>query len=96
MTFASTNHQTMEAGMTEFPDIPGGRIAYGTCGTGPLVRLAHGLGDMRQAYRFLAPLLTGVGYRVAVMWSPGLEFEPLAARQPSIRWGRYWIFFACA
>ena len=29
--------------MTEFPDIPGGRIAYGTCGTGPLVLLAHGL-----------------------------------------------------
>ncbi len=29
--------------MTEFPDIPGGRIAYGTWGTGPLVLLAHGL-----------------------------------------------------
>jgi hypothetical protein len=29
--------------MTEFPDIPGGQIAYGTCGTGPLVPLAHGL-----------------------------------------------------
>ncbi|HSS87726.1 MAG TPA: hypothetical protein VLL69_00275 [Streptosporangiaceae bacterium] len=51
--------------MTEFPDIPGGRIAYGTCGTGPLVLLAHGPGDMRQAYRFLAPALTGAGYQVA-------------------------------
>jgi len=53
--------------MTEFPDIPGGRIAYGTSGTGPLVLLAHSLGDMRQAHRFPAPLLTGAGYRVAVM-----------------------------
>jgi predicted dienelactone hydrolase len=57
MTFASTNHQTMEAGMTEFLDIPGSRIAYGICRTGPLVLLAHGLGEMRRAYRFLAPLL---------------------------------------
>ena len=39
--------------MTEFPDIPGSRIAYGTCGTGPLVLLAHGPGGMRQAHRFL-------------------------------------------
>lgn len=53
--------------MTEFPDIPGGRIANGTRGTGALVLLAHGLGDMRQAYRFLAPQLTRAGYQPAAM-----------------------------
>lgn len=53
--------------MTEFLDIPGGRIAYDISGTGPLVLLAHGLGDMRQAYRFLAPELIQAGYRVAAM-----------------------------
>jgi pimeloyl-ACP methyl ester carboxylesterase len=53
--------------MTEFLDIAGGRIAYDIAGTGPLVLLAHGLGDMRQAYRFLAPQLAGAGYRVAAM-----------------------------
>ena len=27
------------------------------------------------------------------MWLPGFDFRPVvAARQPSIRWGRYWIF----
>jgi alpha-beta hydrolase superfamily lysophospholipase len=56
----------MEAGMTEFPDIPGGRIANGTRGTGPLVLLAHGLGGMHQAYHFLAPQLTQAGYQPAV------------------------------
>lgn len=51
--------------MTEFLDIDGGRIAYDVSGQGPLVVLAHGMGDRRQAYRFLAPLLIVAGYRVA-------------------------------
>jgi len=55
----------LEAGMTEFPDTPGERIAYGIAGAGPLALPAHGLGDMRQAYRFLAPRRGGAGYRVA-------------------------------
>jgi|SRR5215472_8065740 len=52
--------------MTEFLDIPGGRIAYGIAGAGPLVLPAHGLGDLRQA-RFLAPRLAGAGNRAAAM-----------------------------
>lgn len=51
--------------MTEFLDIDGGRIAYDITGQGPLVVLSHGIGDHRQAYRFLAPKLAAAGYRVA-------------------------------
>jgi pimeloyl-ACP methyl ester carboxylesterase len=50
--------------MTEYVDIEGGRIAYDEIGTGPLVVLSHGIGDRRQAYRFLAPRLAQAGYRV--------------------------------
>src|SRR5690242_21805763 len=55
----------MEADMTEFLDVAGGRIAYDVTGEGPLVVLSHGIGDRRQAYRFLAPTLAQAGYRVA-------------------------------
>ena len=51
--------------MTEFLDITGGRIAYDVAGAGPLIVLAHGLGDHRQSFRFLAPELVRAGYRVA-------------------------------
>jgi pimeloyl-ACP methyl ester carboxylesterase len=51
--------------MTEFLDVPGGRIAYAVTGSGPLVVLSHGIGDRRQVYRFLAPMLARAGYRVA-------------------------------
>ena len=50
--------------MTEFLDLEGGRIAYDLTGSGPLVVLSHGIGDRRQAYRFLAPVLAQAGYRV--------------------------------
>jgi pimeloyl-ACP methyl ester carboxylesterase len=51
--------------MTEFLEVAGGRIAYDVTGSGPLVVLSHGIGDGRQAYRFLAPMLARAGYRVA-------------------------------
>jgi pimeloyl-ACP methyl ester carboxylesterase len=44
---------------------PGGRIGYDIAGEGPLVVLVPGLGDLRSAYRFLAPALCHAGYRVA-------------------------------
>jgi pimeloyl-ACP methyl ester carboxylesterase len=54
--------------MTEFLDIDGGTLAYDLTGTaGPLVVLAHGMGDSRQAYRFLTPTLVDAGYRVAAV-----------------------------
>ncbi|MFD4644461.1 alpha/beta fold hydrolase [Lentzea sp. NPDC058436] len=51
--------------MTEFLDIDGNKIAYDVTGEGPLVVLAHGIGDSRHSYRFLAPALAANGYRVA-------------------------------
>ena len=51
--------------MTEFLEIDGGRIAYDVTGEGPLVVLAHGMGDTRNSYRFLVPVLAEGGYRVA-------------------------------
>jgi pimeloyl-ACP methyl ester carboxylesterase len=44
---------------------PDGRVAYDVDGDGPLVVLVPGMGDLRNAYRFLAPVLRGAGYRVA-------------------------------
>jgi pimeloyl-ACP methyl ester carboxylesterase len=51
--------------MTEFVAIGDGRLAYEVTGSGPLVVLSPGMGDLRQAYRFLAPKLAAAGYRVA-------------------------------
>jgi pimeloyl-ACP methyl ester carboxylesterase len=61
----STEHIAKEADMTEFLDVPGGRIAYEVTGAGPLVVLSPGIGDRRQVYRFLASKLVEAGYRVA-------------------------------
>ena len=51
--------------MTEHLTIGTNRIAYDLVGEGPLVVLAHGIGDSQHSYRFLAPALAAVGYRVA-------------------------------
>ncbi len=54
--------------MTEFLTVDGGSLAYEVTGsTGVLVVLAHGMGDSREAYRFLTPALVGAGYRVAAV-----------------------------
>jgi pimeloyl-ACP methyl ester carboxylesterase len=53
--------------MAEFLDVPGGRIAYDLTGEGPLVVCLPGMGDLRAAYRFLAPRLAEAGHRVATM-----------------------------
>jgi pimeloyl-ACP methyl ester carboxylesterase len=42
-----------------------GRIAYDVQGSGPLVVLVPGMGDLRTSYRFLAPALAAAGYTVA-------------------------------
>jgi pimeloyl-ACP methyl ester carboxylesterase len=51
--------------MTESLSIDGGTIAYDLSGAGPLVVLAHGMGDSRHSYRFVVPALVEAGYRVA-------------------------------
>ncbi|GLY02095.1 MULTISPECIES: alpha/beta hydrolase [Actinoplanes] len=54
--------------MTEFLTVDGGTLAYEVTGaSGPLVVLAHGMGDSREAYRFVVPLLVEAGYRVAAV-----------------------------
>jgi pimeloyl-ACP methyl ester carboxylesterase len=51
--------------MLEHLNIGGETIAYDITGTGPLVVLAHGMGDTRRSYRFMVPELVAAGYRVA-------------------------------
>ena len=46
---------------------PEGRISCVAAGSGPLVVLVPGMGDLRSTYRFLAPALVAEGYRVASM-----------------------------
>ncbi|TQS40370.1 alpha/beta fold hydrolase [Cryptosporangium phraense] len=53
--------------MTEFLNVDGGTIAYEVTGSGPLVVLAHGMGDSRESYRFVTPQLAAAGYRVAAV-----------------------------
>ncbi|MGW6485769.1 alpha/beta fold hydrolase [Streptomyces sp. NPDC055056] len=54
--------------MTEFLNVNGGTIAYEVSGDArPLVVVAHGMGDSREAYRFFTPALVEAGYRVAAV-----------------------------
>lgn len=53
--------------MSEVLTVDGGTIAYEVTGSGPLVVLAHGMGDSRDAYRFVVPELVSAGYRVAAV-----------------------------
>jgi pimeloyl-ACP methyl ester carboxylesterase len=52
---------------TRYLTSPEGRIAYDVDGTGPLVVLVPGMGDLRATYRFLAPAVRDAGFRVAAM-----------------------------
>ncbi|MFD5216531.1 alpha/beta fold hydrolase [Streptomyces tendae] len=53
--------------MTEYLAVNGGTIAYEVTGSGPLIVLAHGMGDSRAAYRAVVPQLVTAGYRVAAV-----------------------------
>ncbi|MER6111980.1 alpha/beta fold hydrolase [Streptomyces hirsutus] len=53
--------------MTEHLAVDGGTIAYEVAGAGPLIVLAHGMGDSRAAYRAVVPQLVAAGYRVAAV-----------------------------
>jgi pimeloyl-ACP methyl ester carboxylesterase len=66
--------------VTEFLTLDGGTLAYELRGTaGPLLVLGHGMGDSRQAYRFLSPALVDAGYRVA-------EFDLRGHGESSVGW----------
>ena len=60
-----TSNPTSPAQTISYLDRPDGRIGYEVDGNGPLVVLVPGMGDLRSAYRFLAPVLRSAGYRVA-------------------------------
>ena len=52
---------------TRFLERPEGRIAYTDRGSGQLVIMVPGLGDLKEQYRLLAPRLVAAGYRVVAM-----------------------------
>ncbi len=56
---------TPRAERTVYLTRPDGRVAYHVAGEGPIVVLVPGMGDLRDGYRFLAPVLRDAGYRVA-------------------------------
>jgi pimeloyl-ACP methyl ester carboxylesterase len=68
--------------VTEFLAVDSGTIAYEVTGDGPLVVLAHGMGDSRAAYRFVTPKLVAAGYRVAAVDLRG-------AGESSAQWPSY-------
>ena len=68
--------------MTNFLDVPGGRLAYSDAGTGPLIIAVPGMGDLRSTYRFLAPKLVEAGYRVVSVDVRGLG-------ESSVTWDDY-------
>lgn len=49
---------------THHLDRPGGRLAYDVAGTGPLVLLSPGMGDVRGVFRDVVGPLVGAGQRV--------------------------------
>ena len=53
------------ANVTEYLNVANKTLAYDLAGEGSLVVLAHGIGDSRHSYHFLAPALADAGYRVA-------------------------------
>ncbi len=61
------SHGSSSADQTRYVDRPDGKVAYEIAGEGPLVVLVPGMGDLRAAYRFLAPELIAAGFRVASM-----------------------------
>ena len=60
-----TSADSARTSSTRYINRPEGRIAYDVQGTGPVVVLVPGMGDLRAAYRYLVPELIAAGYTVA-------------------------------
>ena len=56
---------------TQFLALSEGKIAYDDTGSGPLVVCVPGMGDVRNQFRFLAPLLVEEGFRVVTVDNRG-------------------------
>ena len=59
------SYMTTTDASTRYLARPEGRIAYDVQGSGPLVVLVPGMGELRSSYRFLSPALVAAGYTVA-------------------------------
>lgn len=70
--FLALAPKEVASGTTQFLSRPEGRVAYEETGSGPLVVLIPGIGDIRAQYRFLAADLVAAGYRVVAMDLRGL------------------------
>jgi pimeloyl-ACP methyl ester carboxylesterase len=55
---------TATSNPTQYLDRGDGRIAYDVAGSGPLLVLVPGMGDLRSTYRHIAADLVAAGYRV--------------------------------
>ncbi len=64
LDFLTERVQTMD---TEYLELAQGKLAFDDRGQRPLVICMPSMGDVRQEYRFLAPLLVEAGYRVVTM-----------------------------
>lgn len=62
-----TNQQNQTGPSTEYLSWSEGRVAYDVQGSGPLVLMVPGMGDLRATYRFLVPAVTASGHTVVTM-----------------------------
>jgi pimeloyl-ACP methyl ester carboxylesterase len=67
---------------TQYLERAQGKLAFDDRGTGRLVVCVPSMGDVRQEYRFLAPMLVEAGYRVVTMDVRGLG-------ESSVNWPDY-------
>ena len=80
---------TQTSGTTRFLDRLEGRIAYDVTGTGPLVVMAPGMGDLRSTWRYQVPVLVAAGYRVSER-SPFGDYAIVRERDAHA-WVEAWI-----
>lgn len=59
-----TNSRSGADGATRYLAVPEGRVAYHRQGSGPLLVLLPGMGELRSTYRHLTPALVAAGYTV--------------------------------
>jgi pimeloyl-ACP methyl ester carboxylesterase len=60
-----TSSRPASASPTQYLVRSEGRVAYDLQGSGPLLLLVPGMGELRSSYRFLTPVLVAAGYSVA-------------------------------
>lgn len=64
-SFMTSTSSSASSPVTQFVSRPEGRVAYDIQGSGPLLVLVPGMGELRSSYRHLTPSLVAAGYTVA-------------------------------